>query len=496
VPAFKLTDISRRFGSTIALDGVDLSAESGEVHALIGENGAGKSTLMRILSGVIRPDRGRMELDGRLYAPVNPDSGRRAGVSMIYQELTLAPHLSATENIVLGRESSRFGWVSSSNRRRTAERVLEQLGHESLPLDRPVASLTTAEQQIVEIARALVGDPRILILDEPTSSLTRADTVRLFSVLNRLRESGVSIVYISHFLEECREVADRFTVLRDGRTVGTGSIAETSVQQIIRLMVGRDVTEVYPKRTRQVGAPVFKVNSLVGMPRPCGVSFDLCEGEILGLAGLVGAGRTETVRTAFGLDRLVSGSVTVKGSKIGRPKPRRQIRAGIGFLSEDRKQEGLMIDQSLADNLILPDFRPVARGGVLSAVRVREVANRWIDRLGIVVRDNNQLVGELSGGNQQKVLLARLLHQDSDILLLDEPTRGVDVGSKIEIYELIGQLAARGSAVLFISSYLPELLGVCDRIGVMHRGELIEIRETGDWDEHELIRVASGTSGE
>lgn len=492
MPAFKLTGIGKRFGPTIALDGVDLSAESGEVHALIGENGAGKSTLMRILSGVLRPDRGQMALDGRPYTPSNPESGRRAGVSMIYQELTLAPDMSAAENIVMGREPSRFGWISSSDRRRIARQVLAQLGHESLPLDRPVAMLTTAEQQIVEIARALVGDPRILILDEPTSSLTRADTVKLFSVLGRLRDAGVSIVYISHFLEECREVADRFTVLRDGRSVGTGSMTETSVQEIIRLMVGREVTDVYPRRTRQSGEVVFRADRMVGTPKPRGVSFELRKGEILGLAGLVGAGRTETVRTAFGLDRMESGMVVVKGREIERPIPRRQIRSGVGFLSEDRKQEGLMTDQSLADNLILSDFRPVSRAGVLSASRVRQAADRWIDRLGIVARDGSQTVGELSGGNQQKVLLARLLHQDADILLLDEPTRGVDVGSKIEIYDLIGDLAARGSAVLFVSSYLPELLGVCDRIGVMHRGVLAEIREVGDWDEHELIRVASG----
>jgi ribose transport system ATP-binding protein len=415
---------------------------------------------------------------------------------MIYQELTLAPHLSAAENIVLGREPAKIGWISSAERRRTAERVLAQLGHESLPLDRPVATLTTAEQQIVEIARALVGNPRILILDEPTSSLTRADTIRLFSVLGRLREAGVSIVYISHFLEECREVADRYTVLRDGRSVGTGFMADTTVQEIIRLMVGREVDEVYPQRTPTIGEPVFKVERLVGTPKPRGVSFELRQGEILGLAGLVGAGRTETVRTAFGLDRLASGLVVVKGREVGRPKPRRQIRAGIGFLSEDRKVEGLMVDQSLADNLILSDFRPVSRLGVLSARGVRQATNRWIDRLGIVVRDANQSVGELSGGNQQKVLLARLLHQDADVLLLDEPTRGVDVGSKIEIYDLIGDLAAKGAAVLFVSSYLPELLGVCDRIGVMHRGRLVEIREAAAWDEHEIIRVASGANVE
>lgn len=489
--SLELSDISKRFGPTIALTGVDFRVGRGEIHALIGENGAGKSTLMRILSGVLRPDGGSMTLDDRTYGPTSPEAGRRAGVAMIYQELMLAPHLCADENILLGREPARFGWIRRGARRDIARGVLAELGHASLPLRVPVNTLTLAEQQIVEIARALVGQPRVLILDEPTSSLTRTDTVRLFEVLRRLRDRGVSIVYISHFLEECREIADRYTVLRDGRTVGTGSIADTALPEIVRLMVGRAVSEVYPRRQGGGGPVALRVGDLSGMDKPQAVSLELARGEILGLAGLVGAGRTETVRTLFGLDRMKSGWVEIKGDRVARPDPRHQIQRGVGFLSEDRKGEGLMAHRSLADNLVLPDFKPVSSGGFVSSRRLKRVADRWIDRLGIVVRDAEQSVGELSGGNQQKVLLARLLHQQADILLLDEPTRGVDVGSKIEIYRLIGELAEKGCGVLFVSSYLPELFGVCDRIAVMHRGRLAGIRPTADWNENEIIRVAA-----
>ncbi|MEZ5278467.1 MAG: sugar ABC transporter ATP-binding protein [Opitutaceae bacterium] len=492
---FELKGIRKRFGPTLALAGVDFQVGGGEIHALIGENGAGKSTLMRVLSGVLRADAGSMVLDGKSYTPTSPDAGRRAGVSMIYQELMLAPYLSADENILLGREPAVLGWISGSSRREIARKALAQLGHESLPLRVPVGQLTVAEQQIVEIARALVGRPRVLILDEPTSSLTRTDTVRLFEVLRRLRDQGVSIVYISHFLEECREIADRYTVLRDGRTVGTGSIAETDLPSIIKLMVGREVSEVYPRRQSRSGPAILTVDELSGSAKPDGVSFALARGEILGLAGLVGAGRTETVRTLFGLDRLKSGRLNLKGVIVARPEPRSQIRRGVGFLSEDRKGEGLMGRQSVADNLVLSDFRLVSAGGFLSSGKLKRVADQWVDRLGIVVRDSRQPVGDLSGGNQQKVLLARLLHQEADILLLDEPTRGVDVGSKIEIYRLIGDLASKGCAILFVSSYLPELLGVCDRIGVMHRGRLAQIRPTADWTEHEIIRIAAGGTG-
>ncbi|MBX3748020.1 MAG: sugar ABC transporter ATP-binding protein [Verrucomicrobiae bacterium] len=489
-----MRQVEKSFGATRALRGVSLDLAPGEVLALIGENGAGKSTLMKVLSGACRPDAGRIELDGAPFVPDSPLHARRSGIAMIYQELTLAPHLSIEENILLGDEPARWGWLDRRRRRDLAHRALEELHHPGLPLDTPAGACPLATQQIVEIARALVRQPRVLILDEPTSSLTQRDAETLFAVVRRLRERGVSVIYISHFLEECRAICDRYTVLRDGESVGSGTMAEADLNHIIRLMVGRDVRDIYPRIPHALGTPVLQVSRLAGRRKPASASFTLRAGEILGIAGLVGAGRTETLRAIFGLDDAPAGSVTVLDRNTTGLGPRHLLNAGVGLLSEDRKSEGLLLQRHLADNVTLTRLAPVSRFGLVSARRQQALTGEWMRRLDVRARGPAQPVGELSGGNQQKIAVARLLHHQARILLLDEPTRGIDVGSKAHIYRLIGELAAQGKAIVFVSSYLPELLGVCDTIGVMCRGRLREIRPVADWTEHDIMAAAIGQS--
>jgi len=490
----RVDGIQKSFGGTRALRKVSLEAGPGEVHALIGENGAGKSTLMKILSGAYQPDAGQVFLNGRPYAPRNPLEARRSGVEMIYQELNLAPHLSVEENILLGVEPARFGWINRRKRREMARRVLAEVHHESIPLDAPVHACSIAEQQMVEIARAMLGSPQVLIMDEPTSSLTQVDTENLVAAIARLKERGVTIIYISHFLEECQRVADRYTVLRDGETVGFGDMAGADLAEIIHMMVGRELDEIYPEIPHEIGEPVLELREVAGRRRPEQATFTLRRGEILGIAGLVGAGRTETLRVLFGLDRLKAGEIELRGRRVAF-SPAGALKSGLGMLSENRKEEGLMLNLSLAENLTLPRLTPFSRGGLLNLRRQRESAAGWIARVGVRSRSPAQTINELSGGNQQKVALARLLHCEADILLLDEPTRGIDVASKAQIYELIGELAAAGKSVVFVSSYLPELLGVCDTIAVMCRGRIAQTRPAAEWTEHSIISAAIGQPG-
>lgn len=493
-PRLEVRKVSKRFGSTAALREVSLSVAAGEVHGLLGENGAGKSTLMKILSGAHDKDSGEILLDGRPVALSSPVDSRRAGIAMIYQELNLAPHLTVAENISLGRESHCCGWIRKRERDKRAAAALESLHCSSIRLTETVAHLTMAQQQMVEIARALLLEPRVLIMDEPTSSLTQHDTVNLFNVIRKLRDRGVSVVYISHFLEECQDLCDRYTVLRDGEAVARGEMGETSLPGIIRAMVGREVEEIYAVPEHRIGQAVLQLRDVSGRTLPRGVSLQLREGEIFGLFGLVGAGRTETLRTVFGLNRLAGGEVKLTRSpdKSSHVRPHRRLAQGVGLLSEDRKSEGLLLRRSVADNLTLGAFRSVSTLCFLQEGRQRRAARRWIEELDIKAQGPGQLMEYLSGGNQQKVALGRLLHAESTILLLDEPTRGVDVGSKGQIYQLMGRLAEQGKAILFVSSYLPELLGVCDTLGVMSRGRLVDVRACREWTEEEVMACATG----
>jgi ribose transport system ATP-binding protein len=411
---------------------------------------------------------------------------------MIYQELALAPHLSVQANITLGLEQTHFGFLRRHDDRRRVEQALQVLQHPEIHPTAPVSSLSPAARQLVEIARALLIDVRVLILDEPTSSLPQADTQRLFGIVRHLRDKGVSIVYISHFLEEVQQIADRFTVLRDGQSVGTGLVKDFTREKIITLMVGRDLDEQFPRVPHNVGEPILEVDEFAGFELPCGVSFSLHRGEILGLAGIVGGGRTELLRALFGLDAVRLGTVKLATFSLTKATPRQRIMQGMGLLSEDRKTEGLALIQSIADNLTYSRLRPYSRFGLLNLWGRRRAVQDWLGKFNVRFASVRQTVGELSGGNQQKVALGRLLHQEADILLLDEPTRGVDIASKADIYRLIGELAAQGKAIIFVSSYLPELLGVCDRLAVMTRGRLSPIREIQEWTSEEVMTYATG----
>ena len=489
-----MSAVQKAFGATRALRGVSFEVAAGEVHALIGENGAGKSTLMKVLSGAYQADAGTIELDGQPFAPENPHHARRSGIAMIYQELTLAPDLTVEENILLGAEPATLGWLNRSKRRALARQALAELHSDAIPAGATVGTLSVAQKQLVEIARALVGQPKVIVMDEPTSSLTQVDTEHLFRVIDGLRARGVSVVYISHFLEECQRLCQRYTVLRDGESVATGAMAEAKLPDIIRAMVGRDLSEIYPRTPHELGAPVLELRALAGVTKPRSASLTLRAGEILGIAGLVGAGRTEMLRALFGLDEVEGGAVIINGRERSRAAPAERLRDGMGLLSENRKEEGLMLNRSLADNLTLTNFASVATAGFVSARRQRAATESWMEQLQIRARDAAQPIGELSGGNQQKIAIGRLLHHDARVLLLDEPTRGIDVGSKAQIYKLVGELAARGKAVIFVSSYLPELLGVCDTIAVMCRGELGPARPVAEWTEHRIIAAAVGAT--
>jgi ribose transport system ATP-binding protein len=483
--------VRRSFGATLALRGVDLTVAPGEVMALVGENGAGKSTLMKILSGAIPPDDGKMFLDGVEYQPRHPLHARQCGIAMIYQELALAPHLSVMENILLGIEPTRGPLMNWGEMRRRAAAALVEVGLEHITPDLPVRRLSIAQQQLVEIARAVALECRVLVLDEPTSSLTARDIEKLFALIRRLRAKNISIVYISHFLEEVQAISDRFTVLRDGETVGSGITKDTPNARIISLMVGRSVDDLYPRSARTPGEVILEVKDLCGVAKPKSASLQLRRGEVLGISGLVGAGRTELLRTIFGLNHVTAGEVRI-GTYSGAAAPGKRWAQRAGMVSEDRKTEGLAMGLSIADNLTLPRLHGLGPWRFVLPSRQRAACAPWIAKIPIKCQGPAQRVSGLSGGNQQKVALARLLHADVDVLLLDEPTRGIDVGSKAQIYRLIDELAARGKAVLMISSYIPELLGVCDRIAVMSRGKLGETRERSKWDEHQLLAAAIG----
>jgi len=493
----ELTGIKKSFGATRALDGVDLDVRQGEVHALVGENGAGKSTLMKILSGALKSDEGKMRLRNGEYVPAGPQDARRQGIAHIHQELLNCPHLSVAENILMGLESHRYGWIDRQALNRRALDILRDFHHPAITPERRLADLPIAARQIVEICRALAQNASLVLMDEPTSSLPREDVQRLFACIRRLRGAGIAIIYISHFLEEIREIADRFTVLRDGQSVLSGSLPEVTDAQIITAMVGRPVENLFPARQpSRTEDRVLEVRHLSAPPAVRDASFELYRGEVLGIAGLIGSGRTRMVRALLGLLPAQTGEIMIGKELLPAKNQYSKLDAlmarGIGYLSEDRKGEGLAMGLSVADNTTITNLSSCSRWGWINRRSQAVQVERWIQKLRIKVRNPESPVARLSGGNQQKVAIARLLHQQARIILMDEPTRGVDIGSKVQIYEAIAEMAEAGASVLLVSSYLPELFGICDRISVMVRGVLSPARAASEWNAETVMQTAIG----
>ncbi len=483
-PMLRMRDIAKTFGPVRALAGVSFDAWAGEVHALMGENGAGKSTLMKILSGVLQADPGgTIRLRGETVTIADPAAARSLGIVTIHQELALSPNLSVAENIFLGREPRRLGMVDRAAMRARARPVLDRLGVGFGPAT-PLAALSIAERQLVEIARALAVDARVLVMDEPTTSLSSRETEKLFALVRQLRGEGLAIIYISHRMAEIDELADRVSVLRDGASVGTLSRAELTSEALIRMMVGRDLSTFYtrPQDAAQVGArparsgrPLLRAHGIGdGGRRVHDCSFTLMRGEVLGIAGLVGAGRTELARLICGVDARRTGSITLEGRPQRCCTPSEAIASGIVYLTEDRKALGLYLDMSVRQNIAIDVAEQDAQGGVLlNFAAARKRSAEAIRRLSVRTASDAIAVGALSGGNQQKVLLARLLETEPCVLFLDEPTRGVDIGAKSEIYRLIGEWARSGMGIVLISSEMAEIIGVCDRTLVMREGRLV-----------------------
>ena len=484
-------DIAKTYAGVRALKGVSFDLRRGEVHALVGENGAGKSTLIKIITGAERPDAGTLRVAGRDVPHMDPATSHALGIAAIYQQPALFPHLTVAENVALALEGGGL-WqkVNWRRRRENAAALLARVGS-TLDPARTVETLSMPEQQIVEIAKAIGANARIVVMDEPTASLTTQEVERLFQVISRLRESQVGVIYISHRLEEIFAVADRITVLRDGLTVDTRAAAEMERGELIRLMVGREISAVFPKEAIDIGKPVLEIEGLTSAAAGIReVTLTVRRGEILGIAGLVGSGRTELARTLFGLTPAEAGTIRLNGTTLRIASPADAIRAGIAYVPEDRRQHGVVLDMSIAANTSLASLDAVSRHGLIDRGRERASAQEYVNRLRIKTPSVFAEAGTLSGGNQQKVALARWLSTSPAVIILDEPTQGVDVGSKAEIHALMQMLAARGLAIIMISSELPEILGMSDRIAVMHRGTVRGVLDRADATQSTIMALA------
>jgi rhamnose transport system ATP-binding protein len=495
-PILELRDATKSYGAVRALRDGNLSLRPGEVRALMGENGAGKSTLVKVLGGVVRRDSGDMLVDGESVDFHSPHDARDAGLAVIYQEPTLFPDLSVEENVVMGYHP--LGALKRIDRGSMRERVQSLLDRLGVRLDaeRPVRGLSIADQQIVEIAKALSFDARVLIMDEPTAALSGPEVERLFSVVRTLREQGAAVLFISHRLDEVFTICDTATVMRDGAVVHDAPIAQMTPDDMVRRMVGRELNTLFPKQDARTGEVVLEVHRLTREGVFFDVSFEVRAGEIVALAGLVGAGRSEVARGIFGIDRVDAGHVEVAGRRLPAGKPAEAMRAGIGFVPEDRRQQGLVMDLSIARNVALTRLRALARSGLIRGGAEKQLAREWGSRLQLRFHRIEDDVGTLSGGNQQKVVLAKWLATGPKVLIVDEPTRGIDVGTKAEVHRLMSELAGDGLAVLMISSELPEVLGMADRVLVMHEGRLTGELSRAQADEESVIRLATGTAEE
>lgn len=494
-PLVQLSHVSKSFGPVQVLKDVSLELYPGEVLCLAGENGAGKSTLIKILTGAVPRDGGEYHLDGKEVGSPSPAQARALGVGVVYQELSLLPDVSVEENLLMGRLPATRGFVNRRELRARASKMLERVGLNRIDPGMLISDLPVATRQMVEIAKVLGADARIVIFDEPTTSLSDEDARHLLQLIDRLKkEEGVAVLYVTHRLEEIFEIGDRITVLRDGQFITTAPTNEFTHDSLIRSMVGRQIEALYPEREhKQFGKTMLAVQGLRLRGSPYPINLEVHAGEILGLGGLVGAGRTETVRAIFGADPADAGKVLVDGVPLRPHSPAQAVRAGLGLLSEDRKVLGLLTDLSIRENVTIADLSEVSRYWVISHKRENSLVDRLVPRLRLKYHSNEQPVSSLSGGNQQKVLLSRWLATKAKVLLLDEPTKGVDVGAKADIYTIIGDLAARGLGIIVVSSYLPELLGICDRVIVLHDFGVTGELPIEDATEEAVLHLASSS---
>jgi ribose transport system ATP-binding protein len=491
-PFLHLHAIVKRFPGVLALNDVGLDVRPGEVHALLGENGAGKSTLIKVISGVYQPDTGDIHVDGRPVHIRNPHDAQRLGISTIYQEFTLAPDMTVAENIFLGREPLRLRALAIVDRKALIRQTRDVLASLDLQIDpeATVKHLGVAQQQMVEIAKALSLDARLIIMDEPTATLTSHEIDRLFQAIARLRTRNVAVVYVSHRLDEVKAVCDRATILRDGAYVATVPVSSTTIDEMIRLMVGRDLKEKFPKITAEPREEVLRVEELTRKGELHGVSFSVRRGEIVGIAGLVSSKRTETARAIFGADPIDSGRILLRGKPVKVRTPADAIEHGIALVPEDRKRHGIFASLSVWENVVLSALRRFSRNGILDVRHEKQRAQEFVASLRIQTSDLEKRVRDLSGGNQQKVVIAKWLNTHAEVFLFDEPTRGIDVGGKIEVYRLMGELISRGAAIVMISSELPEILGLSDRILVMREGRICGEFDRADATEEKILNCA------
>lgn len=488
----EMKGIHKSFGSNQVLKNAGFELKDSEVHALMGENGAGKSTLMKILTGVYTKDAGTILVDGKEVVYKNPQEAEKAGIVFIYQELNVLFDLTVVENLFMGKEiTKKFGICDKKAMREKAQEIMDKMGVK-IPVDAVMSDLSVGQQQMVEICKALMVDAKVLIMDEPTAALTQSETKVLFDVIKALRKKGVSIVYISHRMEEIFELCDRITILRDGAYIGTRDIKDIDMDGIVQMMIGREIGERYPKREVTIGEEVLRVEGFTKNKVFHNVSFTVRAGEVLGVSGLMGAGRTEIMQAIFGNLSHESGRIFIEGKEVKIKNPRQAIAAGIGFITEDRKTEGLLLEKSIADNITIANLGKISGNGVLSKKKSEELVKQGIEEFHVKCFGPEHECNNLSGGNQQKVVLAKWIFTDPKILILDEPTRGVDIGAKKEIYNVINQLAAKGVAVIMVSSELPEVLGMSDRIMVVREGEVRGIVDGKDADQAKIMTLATG----
>lgn len=488
----KMKAVTKSFGTNSVLRGVDIDLNGGEIHALMGENGAGKSTLMNILTGLHAYDSGEIIIDGTETVYQNPKEAEEHGVSFIHQEMNTWPQMTVVENLFIGKEiKNKLGWLNTKEMEKKAKAVFEDLGIQ-LDLHLEVQTLSVGQQQMIEIAKALMTNAQVLIMDEPTAALTEREIETLFKIIMNLKQKGVAIIYISHRMEEIFKISDRITVMRDGVSIDTTMTKDTTVDEVVRKMVGRDLEDYYPEKTSKIGEVIFETQHLSKKGIFENISFTVRAGEIVGFSGLMGSGRTEIMRAIFGIDTLDSGDIVFENETIKIKNPNNAIEKGIGFLTENRKDEGLILDYSIKENISLPSIDGFKKRGLIDTTAEKDFVQLLMKRLNVKAQSAELAVSNLSGGNQQKVVLAKWIGIGSKVLILDEPTRGVDVGAKREIYQLMNELADRGVAIIMVSSDLPEVLGVSDRIIVVHEGTIAGELGKSEATEEKIMSLATG----